>query len=195
MESETELNKGRDLEKEVLDRLDERRVTRAMTQVLFLKRTNKEPTKIYDSQTPYIFLQYIHLVMQWGSKKAGVNQRLMGLLLYLYPLGPFTAYQFSTMCKTVYMYQSKQLKKLIDKNLIVVWREKRKGEVKLYCLSAKAKNIISRMHTMCLGEEPFPETHRNPLKHSGTKIDKYYMDMMKLINKKEKEKRSESDSN
>lgn len=194
----TREEREREQDAETLKMLNERRVTTSMSQVLYIKRSNKMPQKIYDSQAPYIFLQYIRLVTRWGHKKLGISKRRLELLLYLYPIGVFNKYQFNVMCRTVELNQNGVFKSLYNQGLLSLWRrgDAKKKTSHLYCLSAKAKNVISRMHRMCLGEEKIPMNYNNPLKGSELAIDKYYLEMMKKMNKEvDKKKRAERDSN
>lgn len=179
----SEVEIGRDIDREVLERMNERRVTHGMSQVVFLKRENNTPTKYYDSQAPYIFLQYLNPVLRWGSKKLDITERDLKFILYLYPLGVFTTYQFNVACMTVSMLQNLKLRAFRKKNIIVTWRERDGKNPKLYCLSGRARNIIGRMHKMLVGETEMPEGWNNPMNHSGKRIDTYFMNMVKKMNK------------
>ncbi len=168
-------------------RIADRRTTNSVSEVVFVKRgaRSKVPKKIYESQTPYIFLQYLRIVTRWGQHQMGVNKSLLDLMLYLYPIGIFSKHDFYAMCSTITIYKVATLEGLIKKGLVKVWRKRKsKEQYDLYCLTVKATSTCSKMHTMLLGEEGLPEYYKKKLSKSGKSIDKYYLKVIKRMEEK-----------
>ena len=186
-----------ELEAEMEEKLNNRRRGEPLSQVIYIKRTtkNKKEKLVYGFQGRHTFLQYIRMVMRWASKKLGVGNRYVELILYFYPIGVFNYHQFNRMCKTVMMYQQKQLQYLINEGLVKVWREAKPKQPTLYCLTDKAVKVCARMHRVMLGEEGLPTTVNNPLTTSGKAIDKYYLQMIKEMNSKVDKRKAERESN
>lgn len=186
------------------EKLKERRTNNSVREVIYVKNGNKRksPVKMYKSQTPYVFLQYIRMVQRWASYSSGLEPRYVDLLLYLYPIGVFDQFQFNHMCRTVEIFSKRVLKVLIKKGFIKLWREEKKKtehndrQHALYCLTHKGALLCSRMHDMCLLEEEIPVTKRNPMTSSKKAIDKYYLRVIKGMNERVREKKKpETESN
>lgn len=143
----------------------------------------------YRQNIQYDFLQYIRIVYKWATANHNVTRGELELMLYLNPIGLFGKNDFAFFYRTVSLYQKKGLQNMIDKGWIVQWRENKKRERALYTLSTKGKTLCSRVHKMCVGEEPIPESNNNALvTDKKTAINKFYMDVVKNMNKKLNEK-------
>lgn len=148
-------------------------------------KTRKKPKPRYRSKRDYDFLQYIRIVFKWATENYDLTRPELELLLYLYPMGTFTKYEFFQFTKTVSMYQNRLLDKFIDNGYIHIWRTKKGNESRLYALTNKAKTLCSRMHKFCTGEINMPESPRfnNLAKNDDKRINGYYMDIIKKMNK------------
>jgi hypothetical protein len=171
-----------------------RRTSGTHSEVIFKseKRLRKKPMK-YSSKVEYDFLQYIRIVMRWAYSNIELPQRYIELLLYLYPIGVFTMFQFRSMCRTISMYEKKQLDMLVDKGFIRIWRP-RKGimQAELYTLTDKSRLLCARMHKMCVAEEKIPISSHNAMTKSEFRIDKYFLEKAKKMNKKFEEKKKKA---
>jgi len=152
------------------------------------KTLNEKPKTRHRSVREYDFLQYLRPVMRWGVYQSGLTRSLLEMILYLYPMGLFTKNDYFKFHRTISMYGNYDFKELMEKNFIVLWRPRKGNKKALYTLSNKAKQICARMHKFLTGEEKMPETAvSNPIaKDKGIKTNKYYMDIIKKMNKEAK---------
>lgn len=174
-------------EVEEFNRLERRRRAGSFTQVIYTqdKKKNLRPVERYRSQAPYTFLQYIRIINKWAEEFSGLDMSRIELILYLYPIGVFNREEFLLMKKVIDINKRNILKELIDSGWIKIWRKRnsRQKQRALYSLSAKGIDLCSRMHKMCLGDIPIPETFRNPLTSKKSAKNKYYMEVIKSMNK------------
>lgn len=148
----------------------------------------KKPKPQYRSVREYDFLQYIRIVYKWAlSNHPNLNRGKLELLLYLYPKGAFSYSQFHKYHKTVTLFQNKTLADFIEHDYVYVWRQAKDGSNKLYALTKKAKNLCDMMHKYCVGDEILPTDESNALVvDKKTRINNYYLDMIKDMNKRKK---------
>jgi len=148
----------------------------------------KKPETRYRSRVEYDFLKYIRVVMRWATENhPELSRGQIELLLYLYTLGAFSQNQFNQYHRILGMYAAKTMDLLIDHGYIRMWRAKRGRVCALYVLTHKAKLMCNRMHKFCVGEEEMPESARfNNIakgKADSPRINNYYMDIIKRMNK------------
>lgn len=154
------------------------------------KRTNRIETKtrkkpIIRSHRDYDFLKYVSLVFKWATENHDLRRREIEILLYFYSEGVFPKHLMLKELKRIGMYQVKIFDKFVDLGYVDMWRHKKGNEAALYTLSSKAKNLCSRMHKMLTGEIKITENPKyNNLAKSESKIDQYYMDAIKAMNKR-----------
>ena len=182
-----QLQKDRE-EIEEFNRLERRRRAGSFTQVIYTqdKKKNLRPVERYRSQAPYTFLQYIRIINKWAEEFSGLDISRIELILYLYPIGVFNREEFLLMKKVIDINKRNILKELIDSGWIKIWRKRnsRQKQRALYALAPKATDLCSRMHRMCLGDEPIPESSRNSLTTNKEAKNKYYMDVIKKMNRR-----------
>lgn len=177
------------LQKDLLDDFEKRRGEGYCKDVVFVRRaSSRTKPDIFTKRESYSFLQYLRIVMHWAKKSSGLSRPHIELLLYLQPLGIFQKGDFSFFAKVIQVYQHRLFQTFIDEGLIKKWRSAKsnKRQSALYCLTPKADTLCTRIHKMCIGEEQIPESANNPFNKSQRPIDKYYMDIIKKMNEKNK---------
>lgn len=174
--------------KESLDRKIALRKKKSERRAKISSVTRKKPKPQHNSVRDYDFLQYIRIVFRWAlSNHEDLNRGKLEMLLYLYPKGAFSFSEFYKFHKTVSLYQRKTLDELMKAGYIMVWRPKTGNEVALYSLTNKAKKLCDSMHKYCVGEEELPTDFSNKLFDKGGKrINNYFADMIKDMNKRRK---------
>lgn len=149
------------------------------------KTRKKKPKPRHRSTRDYDFLQYVRPVFRWATENSGLTRAQIELILYLYPKGVFTKQDFYDYHKILGMYQIKTFQMMVKEGFIVTWRPKKRGQKALYSLSNKAKQICSKMHKFLTGEKEIPVNSRNNVlaQDGRARIDGYYMDVIKKMNK------------
>ena len=170
-----------------------KKIGRPKTKTMYVSnKTRKKPVPRMRSERDYDFLQYIRIVFKWATSTTGLSRPEIEMLLYLYPKGAFTRGDFLTYHKTISMYQTKSLNKMIDEGWIYLWRPYKKNQRALFALTNKAKVICSKMHQFCTGDKSIPvKTRTNKLLKSDVRIDGYYMDIIMKMNKERENKNKE----
>jgi len=150
--------------------------------------TKKAPLPQHTSVRDYDFLQYIRIVFRWALKShSDLNKGYIETLLYLYPKGAFSYTEFHTYYKIIGMFQSKALTELREKGYIKVWKNRMGNQPRLFTLTDKAKGLCDDMHKYCVGAKKMPTGADNAiLADMDVRINKYYSDMIKKMNKREK---------
>jgi predicted transcriptional regulator len=174
------------LEQELKEMYDKRRGEGYFEDVVYVRRgSTRTKPDIFTKRESYSFLQYIRVIFHWAKKNTGLPRPHIELLLYLQPLGIFKKKDFSFFCRLVQVYQIKLFTKLVEQGWIEEWRptKKHKGQAALYKLTSKADHLCTRIHKMCIGEEKIPESKSNALATSDKPIDRYYMNVIKQMNK------------
>lgn len=148
--------------------------------------TKKSPLPQHNSVRDYDFLQYIRIVFKWALKNnKDLSRGGLELLLFLYPKGAFTYTEFHTFYKTIGMYQNKVLAEFIENGWVRVWKKRTGRSPKLYSLTDKAKKLCDDMHKYCVGDKKMPTGIENAIvADDGTRINRYYVDMIKKMNKR-----------
>ena len=149
------------------------------------KRETKKPNARFRSRIDYDFLMYIRVVFKWAVENSGLTRPNLELLLYLYGLGAFSKKQFHDFHKLIGLYQDKKLKDLIEAGWVKIYRTKKGREHALYTLTAKGKRLCNSMHKYAAGLEEIPViANRNKmLRDDAPRVNNYYMDIIKRMNK------------
>ncbi len=150
------------------------------------KTRKPKPKPRYRSNRDYDFLQYIRIVMKWAVENSGLRKSEVELLLYLYPKGVFTKYDFARIHRTMGIYQIKTLKRMRKEGWINLWRRSSKGIPSLYCLTQKGKTLCNKMHKYCTGDLKIttnPTYNKLARKDDSPRIYNYYMHVIKEMNK------------
>jgi hypothetical protein len=151
----------------------------------------EKPSPRYRSSRDYDFLQYIRPVFRWALSNNDVNKGELEMLLYLYPKGVFTKSDFFKYQKIISIKQQLVFNSFLERGLIKMWRPKARKESALYSLTHKTKKMCDLMHKVLVGDMDLPELPKNNEIAKGKKvIDNYYMDVIKKMNKENKEIRS-----
>jgi hypothetical protein len=165
----------------------EENVTKKVTNVVKVK--TKKPLPVCRTNIDYDFLQYIRIVYRWALANNDLSRGELDLLLYLYPIGAFTFSEFYKYHKTISLYQNKTLDKFLKEGWIKVWREKSSTQTRLFALTQKGKILCGNMHKMLVGDKEVPTDKRNNVfVDKSVKINDFYADMMKQMNKKRKKR-------
>lgn len=156
--------------------------------------TKKKPLPRYRSSRDYDFLQYIRPVYRWALDNTDLTKGELEMLLYLYPMGVFTKTKFFEYQRIINIKQQLTFKQLQERGWIKVWRTKTRKESALYALTHKAKTLCDNMHKFLVGDKDLPVTPRNNETAKGKKrIDNYFMDVIKKMNKENIEIRKNRD--
>lgn len=153
------------------------------------KTRHKKPKPRHRSTRDYDFLQYVRPVFKWATENSELTRPQVELMLYLYPKGVFTKKDFYDFHKILGMYQIKTFQLFVKKGFMTTWRPKKKGQKALYTLTNKAKQICDKMHKFLTGEKEIPVNSRNNVlaREEGVRINGYYMDVIKKMNKNRKD--------
>lgn len=154
-------------------------------------RTSK-PIPRYSSVREYDFLKYIRVVFKWAMSNYDLSRIDLDMLLYLYPEGPFSKSKFSKFHKILGIHSMKTFDELVEKGWLTVWRPKQTDKHALYTLTNKGKKLCDRMHKFCTGELKIPTsaTANKIAQDGGPRINNYYMNVIKKMNKDRKRKQS-----
>jgi len=150
------------------------------------KTSRKKPLRRYRSRIEYDFLKYIKVVFKWANDNyPDLTRPQIELILYLYSLGAFSKRQFSDFHKIIGLYQQRTLNYFIKKGYVMLWRERNSKSPALYVVTQKGKTMCNKMHRYCCGVEEMPETKElnNMMKDDAPRINGYYMDIVKKMNK------------
>ena len=161
-------------------------------------KTRKKPRPQHTSVRDYDFLQYIRIVYKTILKNYDdLTRGQLDLLLYLYPRGAFSYTEFRKFFRVVGLYDKAALKQYVKKGYIYVWRERKGNKIQLYALTNKAKTMCDDMHKYCVGEKEIPTSKsKNKLfTETGVRIDGYYGNIIKDINKRTKKHRDSINDN
>ena len=152
-----------------------------------IRVSKRIPPKRTNYVVKYDFLKYHNIIFRWVRENFGdINRNEVNILLFLYTEGAFSQSLFVQQWKPMSMYPKKAMNALIQKGYLKVYRERRNGQKALYSLTTKSKDIVARMHTLCVGDTHMSES---PRYNAVAKNDKdirtntYYMELVKKMNK------------
>lgn len=130
----------------------------------------------------YDMLENMLVVRRYVIKKYNISTHFLEILLYLYAKDYFTWRDYFEMPK---YFTFNRLSKLEDMGMARICSKAKTRKESLFCLTPKARLIVTNFYQYLLGEKKIPITG-NPLSHSeATAIDKMRFDLIKKINKTE----------
>lgn len=153
-------------------------------------KVRKKPPVICHKEVTYDFLKWIRVVFKWAKEHSGLNRPELEMLLYLYPIGPFTKAQFIDYHNTIGYTMPSTWKDHISNGWIREWRSGKRNMKGLFDLTSKAKIVCSKMHQMCVGDMDVPTSRRsNPLnRQKDVKVNAHYTKLFKQMNAERAEK-------
>jgi hypothetical protein len=128
------------------------------------------------------FLQYQIIVRPYVCKRFNIDNRMLELLLYIYPLNYFTTGDYRTAVKPYSLHSVKTMVKLGYVKIMV--KGQNAGE-HVYTLTHQAKNIVTLYYQYMSGERKMLDNdQRNPLtkKRDISNHDKKRMEMIRALN-------------
>jgi hypothetical protein len=149
-------------------------------------KNTKDPKSRYNSRIDYDFLMYIRIVFKWATENyPDLSRPEIEILLYLYGLGAFSKKQFNDYHKLVSLFAIKSLNHFVNKGYVQLWRPRKGKEYALYTLTQKAKLLCNKMHKYSCGlsEIPTNPISNNMYRKDAPRINNYYLDMIKRMNK------------
>jgi hypothetical protein len=161
----------------VYERLTENTTLKKMP----LKEQKKKKYRMVHQE--YNFLQFVPIARVWAQRNFDLSLGEFEMLLYLYPVSVFTRSQFHRMLKEIGRGDYTLMKSLKEKGMISLWAED--GGEKIYTLSNKANDLMTRLHRMCMLEEKIPMSERrNVIVRSNEQTDKELTELFRAFNKK-----------
>jgi len=151
-----------------------------------IKTKAKEPQPRHQSKVEYDFLKYVRVVFKWAVENyPELTRPEIEFLLYLYGIGAFSKKQFNDYHKLLGLYSIKTLQKFEDTDFIHIWRVRRGNEHALYTLTQKSKILCNKMHRYSCGVDDVPTSSSNNkmIRKDAPRINNYYLDMIKRMNK------------
>jgi len=141
------------------------------------------------------FLQYWRVVRYWAYRKYDISYIELEIILHLYNIELFTKQQYRNF-DGLFAWDKTRWGSLIDKGLIVKWREEKMGKYKqrtIYTLSIRAKRICSSVYKKLLKQEPIPENRQNNPIFAGNPnfTDKVYRKAIERMNMERKRQERE----
>lgn len=145
----------------------------------------------YRTSPRYTFLQHIRVALRWATRNYDISRPHVEMVLYFYGVGVFKPRDFHSYCKIIQINSDDILKFMLDSGWFIIWRDDKNARSKLYVLSDKAKRMCDTLHKICTGETLIPESPRSNfmIGKENPRIDGYYMDIIKQMNKKVREGR------
>jgi len=130
-------------------------------------------------------LKHYRVIRKWACRNNDLTDADLELLIYFDCLDFFTRkdYEAGTFA---YSWDNKRWGKLLKEGWIVVWRHRNRTTQKynIYKVSFKAKQLISRMYRIMLGEEDIPSSEkRNSIMRGKTYTDKVLQTAIRNVNK------------
>jgi|TARA_R110002167_G_scaffold137034_3_gene323868 hypothetical protein len=130
-------------------------------------------------------LKHYRIIRKWACRNNDLTDADLELLIYFDCLDFFTRkdYEIGTFA---YSWNNKRWGKLLKDGWVVVWRHRNRTTQKynIYKVSFKAKQLISRMYRIMLGEEDIPSSEkRNSIMRGKTYTDKVLQTAIRNVNK------------
>ena len=130
-------------------------------------------------------LKHYRIIRKWACRNNDLTDADLELLIYFDCLDFFTRkdYEIGTFA---YSWNNKRWGKLLKNGWVVVWRHRNRTTQKynIYKVSFKAKQLISRMYRIMLGEEDIPSSEkRNSIMRGKTYTDKVLQTAIRNVNK------------
>ena len=130
-------------------------------------------------------LKHYRIIRKWACRNNDLTDADLELLIYFDCLDFFTRkdYEAGTFA---YSWDNKRWGRLLKEGWIVVWRHRNRTTQKynIYKVSFKAKQLISKMYRIMLGEEDIPSSEkRNSIMRGKTYTDKVLQTAIRNVNK------------
>ena len=130
-------------------------------------------------------LKHYRIIREWACKNNDSTDSDLELLIYLDCIDLFTIKDFK-MGTYSYSWNNRRWNKLIQKNWVVVWRNRNRTTQKynIYKVSFKGKQLIQRIYRVMLGEDDIPTSERrNSIMKGKSYIDKVLQTSIYNVNK------------
>jgi len=108
------------------------------------------------------FMKYWRVVRRWLMVKHNLNITDIDMLLFLFSEGYFTVKKFEEY-QTLFSWDKKRLKRLIDNGWIHIWRNHGAGKARLYEITPHCRAVIQNMYRKLNGECISEDMYRNPI--------------------------------
>ncbi len=105
-------------------------------------------------------LKYWRVIRKYIQTEYDVSEIDLEMLLYLYSEGLFNYYKFVEY-SNIFGWDKTRFKRLTDKGMIHLFREKDRNEYRLYEVTRKCRHMITNMYKYMFMEKEIPE---NPLR-------------------------------
>lgn len=130
-------------------------------------------------------LKHYRIIRKWACRNNDLTDADLELLIYFDCLDFFTRkdYEAGTFA---YSWDNKRWGRLLKEGWIVVWRHRNRTTQKynIYKVSFKAKQLISKMYRIMLGEEDIPSSEkRNSIMRGKTYTDKVLQTAINNVNR------------
>lgn len=139
------------------------------------KKYDKKVIKVTEN---YNFLEYYLIVRMYMQQKHDIDNRLLELLFFLYPKKLFTWNDFKEYPLT---FSYRRINKLIDLEMVEVFRPDTSKSRQIYRLTQKAQAIVRHFYQYLSGEKKLPTNRQNnPLmaKKPKTNRDRMIQEMI-----------------
>ncbi len=146
---------------------------------------NKKLRKNYDRKEPSNdYLKYWKVIKHWAKATYGLSTSEIEMMMFLYSEGLFTRKQFDEF-NEIMSWDKMRFYNLLKNKWVIVWRERKGKESKLYELGFKGKKLVSSIYRKLNMQETISESpYRNPIFKNDTKYsNKIYRKIIKEMNK------------
>lgn len=121
-------------------------------------------------------LKYWKIVKYWIKQTHQLTEDDLDALLFIYEMKPFTKSEFGSY-DNVFVFQTPKINRLIQKGLLVVFREKTRREAAKYVISERGNKICKDVYAILAGKK------RVPMIDTGTFTSKVYKTSTKQLMK------------
>ena len=137
----------------------------------------------------YDYLKFFPVVIRWVKAKHDLSLSDVYMLMFLYTERLFSREDFEDYAK-IFSWEEERFNRLLRDGWISKWRTQGKQRTALYNLSPKGKRVMSSMYRKLNGTEDFSEVPaKNPVMKRKSFSHKTLSSVMKMINKRNKERR------
>lgn len=157
-----------------------------------LKKQKKLKIKYRTFTGDYTFLQYLPLLYLWATETKGIRRRDLDMLFYLSPLMVFQPKQLLEAQAKHGFRDPRMITRFKKGGWIRVYStDSSKGFTRIYyTLTRKSSDLISKMYSMLLLEEPLPMHYNNNslVARYESKKDENVMSALLEFNRRVREK-------
>lgn len=119
-------------------------------------------------------LKYWKIVKYWIKQTHQLTEDDLDALLFIYEMKPFTKSEFGSY-DNVFVFQTPKINRLLQKGLLVVFREKTRREAAKYVISERGNKICKDVYSILAGKK------RVPMIDTGTFTSKVYKTSTKQL--------------